>query len=189
LKNGNSFVLKILLSNNNDYVKYKVLERLFSEGYNPNLELMNKENKTALIVASELNLVDIVKLLLNNKAKPNMSDKSSDDYTKELLIILHRLDEPYIPGNFDLLNYVLQVSEKYHKEDDETMKRIIVTLNKEKEQYNNLVSEYKKNSDLLVKEKEQYKKNSDLLKEHYDKKSDGKRSKKRSKKRNKKIKN
>lgn len=161
-------MLKILLTNNNDYIKYKVLERLFSEGYNPNLELVNKEGKTALIVASELNLVDIVTLLLKNKAKPNMSAKLHEEYMNELLIILDRLDEPLIPGKFDLLNYVLEVSKKYDKENDKTMKRIINTLNKEKEDYDALVKTIQK-------------------------KMDGKRSKKgskkRSKKRSKKIKN
>ena len=92
---GNTQIMHSILDDKagND-VKVDTIKLLIE--YGANLDIKNKDNKTALMLASELNNYEIVKLLLSRGVKPNSGGlKTTTTLSTEKMQLLRKFNEIY----------------------------------------------------------------------------------------------
>ena len=125
---GNTQIINLILDNEIDNaIKINKIKILLEEGSDPDIK--NKNNETALMIASKLNNHEIVELLLINGADPNIGGlKTSTTLSIDKMRILRYLNEIN-----ELYPEKMGESLKYFENLKKTVSNIIETPTKIKE--------------------------------------------------------
>jgi len=171
---GNTQIMHSILDDKADNdVKINTITLLIK--YGANLDIKNKDGKTALMLASELNNYEIVELLLSHGAKPNIGGlKTTTKLSTEKMGLLRKFNETYelYPEKLtEELENLKQYFEKFDNIKASLIETALKAKNIEKRLSEITETNYKEFNDELSNLTNKFNTDFELLKTHYEEES------------------